>query len=107
MAKKKRVEAPVGKGINKAALNASKNDGVYGFKTYKINENAWKAFYASEEGKVRLRIMRTLNDGKQKRYAAIAAGQSPWVGGTDKEIYEKWRNLPFDATGKLIQVQGQ
>lgn len=101
MPKAKKKEAPVGKGVNKSALIASKADGVYTFKTYKINENAWKAFYASDEGKRRLNIMRELNDRKRKRYQAISEGKNAWLDGTDKAVYETWRNLPFNAAGKL------
>ena len=99
MSRKGRGEALVGKGVDKKTLNVIKSEGTFNMTVHKINKDAWKAFYASEEGKRRLRMMKELNSLKLLRYQTIVAGNG--MGTTDKEIYETWRNAKFNPNGTL------
>ncbi|HXU95456.1 MAG TPA: hypothetical protein VFP45_03370 [Candidatus Nitrosotalea sp.] len=103
MSSRGRKEAPVGKGIDARTMQVLRARGAPSITVHEINENAWKAFYASPEGKARLRRMQDLNNLKRQRYEAIARG-TRYVSGTsqtDADVQKTWKRTVFDQNGNV------
>ena len=82
----------VGKGIDKDTMRKMKTAGGTNLTVYEVNKNAWQAFYASDQGKNRLRRMAALNEAKIQRLRAIQQGNSLSTIGTAKEVYQEWED---------------
>lgn len=98
MASRKK-EALVGKGVKQANINSKGDD----FTIFQINKNAWKAFYASDEGKARLKKMNEINKAKQLRYQKLSLqGYKSGTTQTNRDLEKDWRNnqLKEDGTSK-------
>jgi len=109
MSRRGRNEAPVGKGIDAAAIQKVGAAGGPFITVHEINENAWKAFYASPEGKARLNRMKDLNQLKMARYQGIANGTAKYVSGAsqrDSEVYKTWKRTRFADDGSILSRGG-
>lgn len=105
MSSRGRKEAPVGKGIDARTMQILRSRNAPSITVHEINENAWKAFYASPEGKARLRRMKDLNNLKRARYEAIAAGSGYTSGTTqtNSDVYHVWKRTTFDENGNVTK----
>lgn len=85
--KKKPVKL-VGRGVSKDAFEKSKSkDFIW---TFKINKDAWKAFWQSPDGQARLARIGKLNSLRMTRYKLIADGKG-FPSQTDAEVYSDWK----------------
>jgi hypothetical protein len=101
MPKAKRVKPHVGKGVNKETMRNVKASDAPKLITFQITDDAWAAFYASPEGKARLRRMQALNNMMINRYQGIVNGQGLTVKKSD--VRQRWKALPFDQNGNIQQ----
>lgn len=100
MPKAKRVKAHVGKGVNKETMRAVKASGAPKLITFQITDDAWAAFYASKEGKARLRRMQTLNTLMTNRYQGIVNGQGLALKKSD--VRNRWKSINFNGDGFVV-----
>jgi len=99
MPKAKRVLAPIGKGIDRATYQSQLAAGN-SITVHEINENAWKAFYASPEGKARMRRLMDKNQLLSDRYQDIANGKG-LQGITKADMIKKWKRTVFNDDGTV------